>query len=387
VVLDLVRRKLAPGGVFYLSYNALPGCAAELPLRNLLKLHADQVSAPLLGVPEKLDSALSFIRTLADAGSRHFPEHGEAKAWLERASGQNRNYLAHEYLGRDWQPMGFAEVAELLSAAKLEFATSATLSDHLDGAGFPDKAKKLLDEAKPALLRETLRDYLVNQRFRRDIFVKGVRRLSPEAREERFGRSRFVLRAPPEKLLGAKIPLPFGEAELKPETYGALGAALAEQDFAPKTLDFLRQHPGCKQLRPGQFVHALRLLVSTGHLHLAQSEASIAAATPRCQALNALLLERALHSDEGSVLASPVTGSGVSVSHEQQLFLHARAHARSTPEAWAAHAWSRLSALGLRLTREGKVLESASENLAQLSQNARVFATQELPLLRALGVA
>jgi len=274
-----------------------------------------------------------------------------------------------------------------LSAAKLEFATSATLSDHLDGAGFPDKAKKLLDEAKPALLRETLRDYLVNQRFRRDIFVKGVRRLSPEAREERFGRSRFVLRAPPEKLLGAKIPLPFGEAELKPETYGALGAALAEQDFAPKTLDFLRQHPGCKQLRPGQFVHALRLLVSTGHLHLAQSEASIAAATPRCQALNALLLERALHSDEGSVLASPVTGSGVSVSHEQQLFLHARAHARSTPEAWAAHAWSRLSALGLRLTREGKVLESASENLAQLSQNARVFATQELPLLRALGVA
>ncbi|HYQ25689.1 MAG TPA: class I SAM-dependent methyltransferase [Polyangiaceae bacterium] len=30
VVLDLVRRKLAPGGVFYLSYNALPGCAAEL---------------------------------------------------------------------------------------------------------------------------------------------------------------------------------------------------------------------------------------------------------------------------------------------------------------------------------------------------------------------
>lgn len=244
-----------------------------------------------------------------------------------------------------------------------------------------------MDEAKPALLRETLRDYLVNQRFRRDIFVKGVRRLSPEAREERFGRSRFVLRAPPEKLLGAKIPLPFGEAELKPETYGALGAALAEQDFAPKTLDFLRQHPGCKQLRPGQFVHALRLLVSTGHLHLAQSEASIAAATPRCQALNALLLERALHSDEGSVLASPVTGSGVSVSHEQQLFLHARAHARSTPEAWAAHAWSRLSALGLRLTREGKVLESASENLAQLSQNARVFATQELPLLRALGVA
>ena len=386
-VLDIVRRKLAPGGVFYLSYNALPGCAVELPLRNLLKLHADLASVPLTALPEKLDSALSFMRTLADAGSRHFPEHGEAKAWLERASGQNRNYLAHEYLGRDWQPMGFAEVAELLSEAKLDFATSATLSDHLDGAGFPDKARKLLDEAKPAMLRETLRDYLVNQRFRRDIFVKGLRRLSPEAREERFGRTRFVLRAHPDKLLGAKIPLPFGEAELKPETYGALGAALAEQDFTPKTLDFLKQHPGCKHLRSGQFVHALRLLVSTGHLHLAQSDTAIAASAARCQALNAQLLERALHSDEGSVLASPVTGCGVIVNHEQQLFLHARAHGQSTPEAWAVHAWSRFSSRGARLTQDGKVLESAQENLAYLTQLAQAFARQELGILRTLGIA
>ncbi|HEY0467373.1 MAG TPA: class I SAM-dependent methyltransferase, partial [Polyangiaceae bacterium] len=114
-VLDIVRKRLAPGGVFYLSYNALPGCAAELPLRNLLKLHADRVSPPVLGLPEKLDAALSFMRAIAEAGSRHFPAHGESKAWLERMSGQNRNYLAHEYLNRDWQPMGFAEVAELMS--------------------------------------------------------------------------------------------------------------------------------------------------------------------------------------------------------------------------------------------------------------------------------
>ena len=113
VVLDIVRKKLAPGGLFYLSYNALPGCASELPLRNLLKLHVDQVSPPLLGVPEKIDSALTFMRSLAAAGSRHFQEQGESKALLERVSGQNRNYLAHEYLSRDWQPMGFAEVAAL----------------------------------------------------------------------------------------------------------------------------------------------------------------------------------------------------------------------------------------------------------------------------------
>lgn len=387
VVLDLVRKRLAPGGLLYVSYNALPGCAAELPLRNLLKLHAEQVSPPLLGVPEKLDAALALVRALSAAGSRHFQEQGDSKALLERVNAQDRHYLAHEYLNRDWLPMGFAEVAAQMSEAKLEFAASATLLDHLDALAFPDKAKKLLDEAKAPLLRETLRDYLINQRFRRDIFVKGLRRLSPEERDERFARARFVLRAPPEKLLGAKIPLPFGEAELKPETYGALSSALAEQKFAPKSHEFLRQHPDCKQLRPAQIFNALRLLVSTGHLHLAQSEAAAALAAPRCRALNAQLLERALHSDEGTVLASPITGSGVLVHHEHQLFLHARTQGKTSPVEWASHAWNRLSALGVRLTQAGKVLESAAENQVYLSHSAQTFADRELSLLQALGVA
>ena len=386
VVLDIVRKKLAPGGVFYVSYNALPGCAAELPLRNLLKLHVEQASPALLGLPEKLDAALSFIRSLADAGSRHFHEQGESKALLERVSGERRNYLAHEYLNRDWQPMGFAEVAQLLSEAKLDFATSANLIDHLDGVGFPDKAKKLLEETKHPLLRETVRDYLVNQRFRRDIFVKGSRRLGPDVRDERLANTAFALRAHPD-LLPTKIPLPFGEAELKAETYGALIAVLAEQNFAPKSLDFLRQHPGCKHLRPAQFVHSLRLLVGTGHLQPVQSAAATAAAAPRCKALNAQLLERALHSDEGIVLASPVTGAGVVVSHEQQLFLHARAQGLAAPERWAAHAWSRYSVLGARVTQDGKMLETAQENLAYLGQKARLFAERELPVLQALRIA
>ena len=386
VVLDIVRKQLAPGGVFYLSYNALPGCAAELPLRNLLKLHAEQVSSPSLGLAEKLDAALSFVRSLADAGSRQFQQQGASFALLERVNAQSRNYLAHEYLGRDWLPMGFAEVAALASEAKLDFATSATLLDHLDAVGFPDKAKKLLDDAKAPELRETVRDYLVNQRFRRDIFVKGVRRLSPEARDERLGGLRFVLRAQPEQLLGAKVPMPFGEAELKPETYGALSAALAEQNFAPKSLSFLRQHAGCKHLRPGQLVHALRLLVGTGHLHLAQPEAAAQATAAACRALNTQLLERALHSQDGTVLASPITGSGVTVHHEQQLFLHARQLGKNSPGAWAEHAWDRLSALGARLTVAGKVLESAAENQAHLAQSAQLFAREELSVLSALGV-
>ena len=35
-ITDIARRKLAPGGLFYVSYNSLPGWAPTVPLRNLL---------------------------------------------------------------------------------------------------------------------------------------------------------------------------------------------------------------------------------------------------------------------------------------------------------------------------------------------------------------
>lgn len=38
VIVDLIRRKLAPGGIFFISYNVLPGWAATVPLRHLLRL-------------------------------------------------------------------------------------------------------------------------------------------------------------------------------------------------------------------------------------------------------------------------------------------------------------------------------------------------------------
>ena len=385
-VSDLVRRKLAPGGVFYLSYNCLPGCASELPLRHLLKLHTDTVSAVAQPVPGKLDAALGFAQSLAEAGARYFNDHAGAKELLERVRDKSKSYLAHEYLNRDWQPMPFSEVAAVLAEAKLDFAASAHLIDHLDGVGAPEKARRLFDDTKHPIMRETVRDYLTNQRFRRDVFVKGLRRLPASARDARLFDTELVLVAHPAQL-PKKVPLPYGEAELNPELYGALIAAFAEDSFAPKSLNRLKQHPQCKHIRAGQFVQAVRLLVGAGQLHPAQPKSTVSAVAPRCKALNTRILERALHSDEISVLASPVTGSGIAISHEQQLFLQARARGLETQQQWAQYAWDRFAALGVRLVKDGTTLQTADENLSYLNQEAEQFAEQGLLVLQALDIA
>ena len=92
-------------------------------------------------------------------------------------------------------------------------------------------------------------------------------------------------------------------------------------------------------------------------------------------------------SNDLAYLASPVTGGGVQVNRFQQLFLLARHQGRKMPEEWARFVWEHLQALGQRLTKEGKVLEAADENLAELTAQAQAFAEKQLPILKALQTA
>ena len=388
VIVDIARRKLAPGGVFYVSYNCLPGAARELPLRHLLKLHTDVASPSAAEIASKIDASLDFVQTLIDAGSSYFNEQPDLKKLVEQLRGKNHGYIAHEYLNRDWHPTPFADVARELTLAKLEFATSASLLHHLDGAGAPEKARKLLNETKQPIVRETIRDYLTNQRFRRDLFVKGLRPIAPALRAERLENTCFVLLAPPEHLR-RKLTFPYGQAELNQEVHAALIAAFAQDSFAPKSLQFLRHSPLCKGIHPGMFLQAIRLLIGAGQLHPVQAEGASTQAAASSQALNLHVLQRStLWKEELTpVLASPVTGSGIPVSHEHALFLHARSLGLNTSMEWAQHAVSRQAALGLQLIRDGEPISDPQENLAQLQRDADEFAKTSLPLLQALRVA
>src|SRR5688572_10205841 len=70
IIVDLIRRKLRVGGLLYISYNCLPGWAPAVPLRHLMKLHADLAGeAGMLG---KVDGALAFAKQVVDSGALYF---------------------------------------------------------------------------------------------------------------------------------------------------------------------------------------------------------------------------------------------------------------------------------------------------------------------------
>ena len=369
-VVEILRRSLAPGGRFFVSYNCLPGWAAEVPLRHLLTLHAQLAEPQSKSLAAKIDASLEFAQSLLEADAKYFRAYDGLPAWLANMHGRSRNYLAHEYFNRDWHPMPSSEVTLALSAAHLEFTASATLAGHHDGLGLAEKARRLLAETSPPILRETVFDYLVNQRFRRDIFASGLQRIPAATRAERLRDIPFTLLQHPDTV-PSSTDLPGGEVQLPADVYRPFVEAMAADDYTPKTLRELGQLPGCANLPFEQLVRAALVLTGMGSLHQVQSQTAIDAAAPRCSALNKHIVERSLVSADISALASAVTGAGIFLERREMAFLHSISLGQGEPADWARHAW-----------------ESFGEGDPEsLRSDARAFARVRLPVLKSLRVA
>lgn len=382
VIVDFIRRKLNVGGVVYISYNTMPGWAAFAPMRHLFNEHVSTMSPKGAGTADSITAALAFADTVQATNPNYTKANPQVGERLKKLTDQNRNYLAHEYFNKDWHPTYFSEMVEALSAAKLTYACSTHLLDHLDAINLSADQQKLLNELPDTNFRQTIRDFMVNQQFRKDYWVKGAKRLSPVEQANGLKSLRLVLQKPRNDL-SLKVTGSLGEADMSEAVYGPILDVLA--DHAPHTIDDILHSVAEKGVNLSQVVQAAIVLTGAGHTALARDdETTDRSATDR---LNAHLVERAQHNTDISFLASPVTGGGVTVGRFQQLFLMAIGQGRNTPEDWARHVWSILSGQGQKLVKDGKTLETAEENIAELTTQASNFANEYLPVLKGLKVA
>jgi SAM-dependent methyltransferase len=383
LIVDFLRRKLKVGGVLYISYNTQPGWAGFAPMRHLLSAHADIMGAAGTGIVNRVNGAIDFAEKLLAANPAYARINPRIADRMKKLKEQNRHYLAHEYFNRDWQPVHFSEMTQCLAEAKLSFAGSAHVLDHIDSINLTGTQQALLKEIPDETFRETVRDFIVNQQFRRDYWVKGARRFSALKRNEMQQIQQFVLvTSRPDVAL--KISGIIGEAALDETIYGPLLDVLA--DHKPRSPGQLLQLLKGKSISFGQILQATQLLSAAGHLVPAQDEAGIANARKHTDKLNANLFDRARDNGDISYLASPVTGGGISVGRFQQLFLLARAQGAKLPADWAEAVWQILDAQGQKLVKEGKTLMVKEDNLAELTRLAQGFAEKKLPILRELQV-
>jgi len=382
-LVDFIRRKLKVGGVVYISYNTLPGWATSAPLRKLLVDHATALSGADHGPVGRIDAALAAVDKLMAVNPAWSAANPDVAKRLEALKTHSRSYLAHEYFNREWQPMYFSDMAAALSRAKLSHAGSAAYLDQIDAVNLTEPQQALLAPVQDPVLRQTLRDFIVNRQFRQDYWIKGARKLASFDQSELLREQRVVL-----MMHRPDVPMQFkgqvGEATLDEAIYGPLLDLLA--DHQPRALGQIEVALANRGIGFAQLLQAVLVLIGLGRLEPAQDAATVAQARPRTDSLNRHLIQRARGNADIAWLASPVTGGAVSVLRVGQLFLLARAQGLLDPQAWALFSWNILSAQGHAIVKDGQALESAEDNLAELSTQAQAFADHRLPLLQALQV-
>lgn len=381
VLVNFLKTKLRPGGVVYISYNSLPGWSSFVPMRHILTQHASIMGADGEGSQKRIDKALGFAEEVLNLNPAYTATYPDVGNKLNDLRGRSRNYLAHEYFNRDWRPMHFADLAKYMGEAKLSFACSATIADDMDQILLTEEQKEFVTGISDPILRQTVRDFILNKPFRRDYWVKGLRRMDSAQQLEQLRSLRVTLQKP-----ANEIQKQFNHAgktvSLSAAVYDPVIDAIDEHDvLSVGEIELQLKNVG---ISISQIREVVVMLSQKGDLKFVNRKPVRPEIEKQTSALNEALLAQALHTDSSPWLVSPLTGGGVWIERLEQLFLLAIRQGHSSPKDLANSAWSFLSRKGEKMVVDGRPLETETENVKRLLCLAQTFVQSRYSTLERL---
>lgn len=233
-----ISRHLKPGGLVYISYNAMPGWQRELPFQRLLHAFAGAVSGNSV---ERVKAALESVREVLAAGVPALLESRELPKITQDPQDHPPGYLVHEYLVGSWRPLWVTEVRAAMAEIGLTPVGSATLRENHDAFVLGRTAREILGRIADDAVRELTRDFFLSQRFRRDVFAREGILLDEEERRRRLLDSTFAL-AHPSAGVAFSTQTPAGRLNFDNAAAHAVVAAL---DEGPTTLAAIVGVSGC----------------------------------------------------------------------------------------------------------------------------------------------
>jgi len=173
-LLALVRARLAPQGVAYISYNTLPGWHGPTLVRDLMRLH----TAPFDDPARKVEQGLVILDWLAERASRTQGDWRAAMLAAERAGMRTMTIptVLHDYLAPDHQPVYFQDFVAHCRAHDLAYLAEAKPWDmHLEN--FDADVISVLGQVSGLVQQQQYLDFVVNRRFRMSLLCRAETRL------------------------------------------------------------------------------------------------------------------------------------------------------------------------------------------------------------------
>nr|WP_315401726.1 class I SAM-dependent methyltransferase [uncultured Duganella sp.] len=379
-IVAFINRYLKPGGAVFVSYNAMPGWAGVQPLQRLLMEYGDAFRSRS---DAGMDGAAAFVERLGAASCGYLNANPSLKPRLETLKTGNRNYLVHEYLNRSWQPLYHADVARDFATAKMDYAGSAILPLAYPALYLSSERQAVMDTFPDSVMRETVKDYLLDTSFRKDVFVRGLRKMGPVRQAEVLAQVGVALTVP-RAGVDFSLKTAVGNFDGLPALYGAVCDALA---LRPHTLGELAALPALQAHNLNSILQVAVLLAASGqavaYLHGgAKPDAAIT------QKMNAALAQQLRYGDEFQVLCSPLLGNGIGADLFDRLVYGVLSQKKGTVylDTLVRQVWDRMNAMGRSMVRDGVTLHGEDENLAELRPRIEAIVRDKVPLWQQLKV-
>ena len=180
-LLAVCREHLAPHGVAFVSYNAMPGWHVRRMLRDMMLFHVGAAAEPR----ERIGRATELLDALAGAPELKDPHSLLLQHEATHTKSFHPAHLYHDDLAETNDPFYFHEFVARAARHGLRYLAEAGCGDTIVGegpAGFADVLRLAGDDR---ILREQYADFLKCRRFRQTLLCREEVAL---AREPRPGR-------------------------------------------------------------------------------------------------------------------------------------------------------------------------------------------------------
>ena len=376
-ILEFLRVKLVPGGLTYVSYNALPGWAATTPVQHILKEYADRASGDSVA---RIEKGLAALKVLVDKSSSYIAQNPTVKERIAAFEKHDQHYLVHEFLHDGWQPLYVTSVMGSLAEAKLTFVGSAGIGENRLMLCVPKDLIDLVQSAPDVALRELLKDYAINKQFRRDVYAKGRLRPARQDLQQRYSEIVLALTVAP-KELPKKWPLPWGEVILKPEVLEVVEAMVARLQRGPAPSDEIMALGAKASIGAEELPTILEILIHNGLVTPCRPDFGTVDRSASWR-LNNAIFDLALAGDTHRYLAAPILGSAIGASYLERIASLVLCEDHDTDDVTAAgRMLDRLEEEGRLLLRDGQPM-----NRKDVEVLLHEFRETGLPHWRRLGM-
>lgn len=337
-LLAVAAGALAIGGLFYCSYNTLPGWATASIFQHLAE-HERRRSDPRDPLSPYRTTA-QLLAALADPEARMPTPLARAYPGLAATVTETLNtdphYLLHEYANAGWEPLYVDDVHPRMAAHQLRFLGSATLPELFPNL-LPPAIQQAAGADHPQGPDELVIDIATNKRFRRDLFVHGFQPLSNSDLSERLGGT-LLVSTTFQPLGGFRYTTTFGE--IQPDA-ASLETVMVTLEAGPASLGVLAD---ALDLNFYHAVSLLALMLQADQVALQRPSAAEAITSGLITSQLKLIISGAPY----GFLVAPSVGSAVSTSPIEAVLLQAHQLCLN-PAAWPSYLLTTLEKMGQAL--------------------------------------